>query len=204
MTDPTPHASEDHARSLLREAPVLVLIALAAALLIKSFLVQAFFIPSGSMQPTLMPGDRVLVLRPGGFDRQDIVVFENPNLPKTDRGWLGGFLDWLGEGLGYAQGEDEHLIKRVIGLPGDAVQIRRGAVYVNGSRLSEPYLTAEARSCNADYPLERVPAGRMWVLGDNRCHSGDSRYGLGFVPVDDVVGRALVIIWPPSEVGRIR
>jgi signal peptidase I len=189
--------------SFLREAPVLVLIALAVALLIKTFLVQAFFIPSGSMQPTLFPGDRVLVLKPGGFDRQDTVVFRNPDVIDEERGWLRGVLEWLGEGLGVAQREDEHLIKRVIGLPGDTVEIRRHRVFVNGERLEEPYLTDEARACNTDYPARDVPAGRMWVLGDNRCHSGDSRFGLAFVPVDNVVGRAFVLIWPPSHAGGI-
>jgi signal peptidase I len=155
------------------------------------------------MEPTLYPGDRIIVIKPGGFDRQDVVVFENPNLPNEGGGLVSRLLDWLGDGLGFAGREDEHLIKRVIGMPGDTVEIRERRVILNGTEVSEAYLTPEARACNAAYPPTEVPAGRIWVLGDNRCHSGDSRFGLGFVPVDDVVGRAVVVVWPPSRVGGI-
>lgn len=189
--------------SFLREVPVLIVVAFALAMLIKTFLVQAFYIPSESMEPTLFPGDRVIVLRPGGFDRQDVVVFENPNLPEEDHGWLSRLVDWLSDGLGFAGGQEEHLIKRVIGMPGDTIEISGNHVVVNGRDLREPYLTDEARACNADYPETEVPAGRLWVLGDNRCHSGDSRFGLGFVPVDHVVGRAVLLVWPPSRTGGI-
>jgi signal peptidase I len=189
--------------SFLREIPVLIVVALGVALVIKAFLLQAFYIPSESMEPTLYPGDRIIVIKPGGFDRQDVVVFENPNLPDESGGLLSRLLDWLGDGLGFAGREDEHLIKRVIGMPGDTVEIREQRVILNGTELSEPYLTPEARACNAAYPPTEVPAGRIWVLGDNRCHSGDSRFGLGFVPADDVVGRAVVVVWPPSRVGAI-
>lgn len=189
--------------SFLREIPVLVVVALTIALVIKTFLVQAFSIPSGSMQPTLFPGDRVIVSKLGGLDRQDVVVFDNPNLPAEGGGWLSKLVDWVGDGLGFAGREDEHLIKRVIGMPGDTVEIRRGQVIVNGDALSEPYVTDEARACNVDYPRTDVPAGRMWVLGDNRCHSGDSRFGLGFVPVSNVVGRAVARVWPPSRLGPL-
>jgi signal peptidase I len=109
----------------------------------------------------------------------------------------------VSDGLGFAGAQDEHLIKRVIGMPGDTIEISRNHVAVNGRDLREPYLTDEARACNADYPETEVPAGRLWVLGDNRCHSGDSRFGLGFVPVDRVVGRAVLLVWPPSRIGGI-
>jgi len=189
--------------SFLREVPVLIVIAFALAILIKTFFVQAFYIPSESMEPTLFPGDRVIVLKPGGFDRQDVVVFENPNLPEEDHGWPSRLIDWLSDGLGFAGAQDEHLIKRVIGMPGDTIEISQNHVVVNGSDLREPYLTDEARACNADYLETEVPADRLWVLGDNRCHSGDSRFGLGFVPVDRVVGRAVLLVWPPSRIGGI-
>ncbi len=194
--------------SFLREVPVLVLIALAIAIVIKTFLVQAFYIPSESMEPTLMPGDRVLVNKlsyvVGDIHRGNVIVFANPHPHVTSgHGPIVAFLRWLGEGLGFAQPEDEDLIKRVIGLPGDTVAVRHNVVYVNGGPLSEPYLTDSALACNGDYPQTTVPPGELWVLGDNRCNSGDSRFGLGFVPVDDVIGRAFVIVWPLPDVGGL-
>jgi len=173
------------------------------AILIKSSLVQAFFIPSSSMEPTLMPGDRVLVsklaYRFGDVGRGDVAVFENPNpalLP--DRSVLGSFFHWLGEGLGFAQPEEEDLIKRVIGVPGDVEEIRDRTVHVNGQPLAEPYLTPDAQAAMGDYGPVTVPEGMLFVLGDNRGNSADSR-AIGFVPEDRVVGRAFVIIWPPSD-----
>jgi len=192
---------------LIREVPVLVLISLVVALVIKSLLVQAFFIPSSSMEPTLMPGDRVLVnklaYRFGDVGRGDVVVFENPDpafLP--DRNILGSVFHWLGEGLGFAQPEDEDLIKRVIGVAGETVEIRDRTVYVDGQPLGEPYLTRDARAAMGDYGPVTVPEGMLFVLGDNRGNSADSR-AIGFVPEDRVVGRAFVIIWPPSDVGGL-
>lgn len=192
---------------LIREVPVLVLISLVVAILIKSFLVQAFFIPSSSMEPTLMPGDRVLVsklaYRFGDVGRGDVVVFENPDpalLP--DQSVLGSFFHWLGEGLGFAQPEEEDFIKRVIGVPGDIVEIRDRTVHVNGQPLAEPYLAPDARAAMGDYGPVTVPEGRLFVLGDNRGNSADSR-AIGFVPEDRVVGQAFVIIWPPSDAGGL-
>jgi signal peptidase I len=198
----------DEPRSFLREVPVLILIAFVIAIVIKTFLVQAFYIPSESMERTLMPGDRVLVNKlsyvVGDIHRENVVVFSNPNPAAVpDRGIVVGFLHWLGEGLGFAQPENEDLIKRVIGLPGDTVAIRDNVVYINDRPLREPYLPPGAKACNGNYPEATVPAGRLWVLGDNRCHSGDSRFNLGMVPEDDVVGRAFVIIWPFSDAGGL-
>ena len=185
----------------LGELPVLVILAFALALLLKTFVVQAFFIPSGSMEPTLMPGDRVLVQKL--FDEPhhgDIVVFENPN-PEAhpDRGIIDGFFHWLSEGLGFARPEDEDFIKRVIGLPGDTVEIRRGELFVNGLKTRQPYLRRPLDT--RDYGPKEVPPDSLFVLGDNRLNSNDSRFGLGFVPVDRVVGKAFVVIWPPSRLG---
>ncbi|HEY3264286.1 MAG TPA: signal peptidase I [Actinomycetota bacterium] len=199
---------EPEQHSFLREIPILVLIAFAIAIVIKTFFVQAFYIPSESMEHTLTPGDRVLVSKLsyvlGDIHRDNVVVFSNPNPSAApDRGAVIEFLHWLGEGLGFAQPENERLIKRVIGLPGDTVAIRDNAVYVNGEPIDEPYLPPGAQACNGSYPETRVPAGHLWVLGDNRCHSGDSRYGLGMVPEDNVVGRAFVIIWPFSDAGGL-
>ncbi len=188
--------------------PFLVLLALAIALLVKTFFIQAFYIPSESMEPTLKRGDRVFVNKVvfdvGDIHRGDVVVFENPNQAELpERGGVGAFLHWLGEGIGFAQPENEDLIKRVIGLPGETVAIRDHTVYIEGDPILEPYLTAEAREHNGDFGPVTVPEGSLFVMGDNRGNSADSRYGLGFVPVDAVVGRAFVIIWPPSQIGGL-
>ncbi len=188
--------------------PFLILVALAVAILIKSFLVQAFFIPSESMEPTLLHGDRVLVNKlayvGGDVGRQDVIVFANPNGDGApDRGLVGGFLHWLGEGIGVARPADEDYIKRVIGLPGETLEIHDDTVFVDGEPLAEPYLTAEARTCNREFGPVTVPADALFVMGDNRCNSSDSRYGLGFVPQGKVIGRAFLIIWPPSDVGGL-
>lgn len=193
-----------------RELPILVIAALAIAILIKTLLVQAFYIPSESMVPTLKRGDRVLVCRVcyvvGDVQRGDVIVFTDPNPdPHQERGVIGGLLHWLGEGIGVAQPADEDFIKRVIGLPGDVVEVRGGTVLVNGTELDESYLhpTPDTRS----YGPERVPDGMLFVLGDNRLVSGDSRFqppgGVGFVPEDNVIGRAFVIIWPAGRWGGL-
>ena len=187
--------------AFLGELPVLVILAFGLALLLKTFVVQAFFIPSGSMEPTLMPGDRVLVQKVADeLHHGDIVVFENPDPgAHPDRGAIGGLLHWLSEGLGFAQPEDEDFIKRVIGLPGDTVELRHGVLYVNGLKTREPYLRRPLDV--RDYGPKQVPADSLFVLGDNRLNSNDSRFGLGFVPTDRVVGKAFVVIWPPSRLG---
>jgi signal peptidase I len=203
-----PTRKEGAPRSFLHEVPILVLIALVLAILVKTFLVQAFFIPSESMEPTLMTGDRVLVnkvvYRIGDIHRFDIIVFANPHPAlEPDRGPIGAFVHWLGEGIGLARPPDEDYIKRVIGLPGETVEIRDHSVYVDGKALDEPYLTSDARAAMVDYGPVSVPANSLFVLGDNRGHSGDSRFGLGFIPEDKVIGRAFVIIWPPSDLGLL-
>lgn len=207
-SDPTARERPDDPRAeapghpfvqFLRELPGLLLMAFALALLIKTFLVQAFFIPSGSMEPTLEPGDRVLVVKVpywfGEPSRGDIIVFERTDRhapPESDRGVVGGFFDWLGEGLGFQPPENPDYIKRVIGLPGDVVSARRGKVVVNERTIDEPYLTSRT----GDFPPTEVPDGKLFVMGDNRGNSLDSRAGLGFVPIGDVVGKAYLTIWP--------
>jgi signal peptidase I len=195
---------ETGALAVLRELPVLIVIAFALAIVLKTFVIQAFFIPSGSMEPTLMPGDRVLVMK--AFDspqRGDIIVFEDPHPGRQpDRGIIGGFLHWLSEGLGFARPVDEDFIKRVIGLPGETVELRNGKLYVDGRLIREPYLQGPVDE--RDYGPTTVPPDSLFVLGDNRLNSNDSRYGLGFVPRDKVIGEAFVIIWPPSRIGWLR
>jgi signal peptidase I len=204
--EPPEAAPEERAErsAFLRELPILILIAFGLAIILKTFFVQAFYIPSSSMEPTLEPGDRVLVRKvlytP---ERGDIIVFEDPEgRPGPDRGVIGGFLHWLSEGVGFARPDHEDFIKRVIGLPGESVEIRNGRLYVDGVRIPEPYL--EGRDDTRDYGPEEVPEGMLFVLGDNRLNSNDSRFGLGFVPVDKVIGRAFVIVWPPGRIGWLR
>jgi signal peptidase I len=198
----------------LGELPGLILMALVLALLIKTFLFQAFFIPSASMDPTLQDGDRVLVTKIpyyfGDPERGDVIVFEDPEPDsEEDRGVIGGAIHWLFQGLGVQAPDHEDFIKRVIGLPGDTVWANRGVVYVNGEPLEEPYLTVETH----DFDKVRVPEDHLFVLGDNRNNSEDSRFGLGvsfkgqpgigFIPIDKVVGKAFFIVWPVSSMGGV-
>jgi signal peptidase I len=185
------------ALTFLGELPGLILMAFALALLIKSTLLQAFWIPTGSMEPTLVPGDRVIVAKvPYYFhdpQRGDVIVFEEPDPAKEpERGVWGAITHWLGQGLGFSPPDNSDYIKRVIGEPGDVVSARNGDVYVNDVRISEPYLHERT----ARFPETTVPEGELFVMGDNRSNSLDSRFDLGFVPIDRVVGKAVWIIWP--------
>jgi signal peptidase I len=194
----------------LRELVPLVLSALVLAILIKSFLIQAFFIPSESMEPTLEPGDRILVCRickvVSDVTYGDVIVFSDPSPARhEDRGVFGGFIHWLGEGVGVARPEDDDFIKRVVALEGDTWEMRRGVLFVNGTRVREPYVSPEKDL--RDFGPETVPDGMLFVLGDNRLHSGDSRFpppgGLGYIPAEKVIGEAFVIAWPPGRIGGI-
>jgi signal peptidase I len=202
LSEPRP-ADQEERKSFLRELPILFIVALAVAIVLKTFVVQAFFIPSSSMEPTLEPGDRVLVQKVVyGPDRGDIIVFSDPQgRPGPDRGVVGGFVHWLSSTLGIERPEHEDFIKRVIGLPGETVELRDGRLFVDGVRIREPYLRGAVDT--RDFGPVKVPEGGLFVLGDNRLNSNDSRFGLGFVPVDKVVGRAFAIVWPPSRVGWI-
>ncbi|MFC5721141.1 signal peptidase I [Streptomyces gamaensis] len=204
-------------RSLAKEVPVLITVALLIALVLKTFLVQAFVIPSGSMEQTIRIGDRVLVdkltpwfgSKPG---RGDVVVFKDPG------GWLDAeqraaaaasdpvgvkqakeFLTFIGL---LPSADEQDLIKRVIGVGGDTVTCcdTNGKITVNGKALDEPYIHPGNPPSQLEFNV-RVPPGRLFVLGDHRSNSGDSRYHLnepggGTVPEDLVVGRAVVIAWP--------
>ena len=142
------------------------------------------------MEPTLQRGDRVLVCRIcthfSPSIEADVIVFSDPAAWARieGRGAIGGFLHWLAEGIGVAQPENPDFIKRVIGLPGDTVEIHRGVVFVDGERLDEPYL--DPRTDTRSFPKRVIPDGMLYVLGDNRLHSGDSRFeppsGVGLVP----------------------
>jgi len=182
----------DRLRSAVEWVAVIVG-ALVVALVVKTFLFQAFYIPSGSMEPTLEKGDRVLVNKLSydlhDVNRGDVIVFElDPDEVGTD-----GIKD---------------LIKRVIGLPGDVIETRDGVVYINDEPLDEPYLaegTVTGSTSDGQNPsIERqtVPEGHVYVLGDNRSNSADSRYR-GPIPIDSIVGRAFVLVWPPGDIGGL-
>lgn len=209
--------------AFLRDLIVIVLIAVVASFLIKTFLVRSFYIPSASMENTLLGDerghDRILVneLVPGlvPLQRGDVVVFKDPG------GWLTDQPDpvaqppivagaqWLLSLVGLStEDSNDHLIKRVIGLPGDHVACCNalGQMTVNGTPLAEPYIRTDPGSAAAskDPFSVTVPKTGLWVMGDNRPNSSDSRFHLdtptkGFVPVSDVVGRAFVISWPVTR-----
>jgi signal peptidase I len=188
-----------------RELPVLIVMALVLALLIKTLLIQAFFIPSPSMVPTLEPGDRVLVnkviYRLRDPSRGEVIVFENPHpvdQPATNP--VSGAIRWVSRGLGFSQAPDEDFIKRIIGMPGDHIEGKNGHVFINGQELDEPYLNGVE---TGDFGPVDVPEGQYFVMGDNRGNSNDSRYALGTIPRDKIVGQAFVIIWPPGRWGGL-
>ena len=196
------------ALGFFKELPILLLVAFLLALLIKTFLIQAFYIPSESMVPTLEVGDRVLVnkvvyrLHPPR--RGDVIVFEEPNTgPGPHRNPISAFWHWLTEGLGLSTNPEKDFIKRVIALPGETIEINRCVVYIDGKPLKEPYVNP-IQGGNCEFPPHRVAANTLFVMGDNRGNSRDSRFGLGDIPYDKVVGRAFVIIWPPSRAGWLR
>jgi signal peptidase I len=186
-----------------RELPGLIIIAFALALLIKTFLIQAFFIPSQSMVPTLKVGDRVLVNKLvydfGEPQRADVVVFENPDLVEPDRNVFETVWHWLTEGLGFSADPQKDFIKRVVALPGETIEIRNGRVFIDGERIEEPYLTPRALRDRSDFPPTVIKPEHVFVMGDNRPNSQDSRSSLGQIPLDKVVGKAFVLLWPPSR-----
>jgi signal peptidase I len=200
----------------LGEMPGLIIMSLILAILIKTFLIQAFYIPSGSMKDTLQINDRVLVSKvPYYFhDPQegDVIVFSEPDPGKAvQRGVVDGFFHWLIQGIGFQKPDNQDFIKRVIGLPGDTVVGRNGKVFVNGEPLDEPYV----KGTTAPFDKVTVPPHMYFVLGDNREESQDSRFGLGviadpknmpgvgFIPRDKIIGKAWVIVWPKDHWGTL-
>ena len=200
----------------IRDILLILLAAIVISFLIKTFLIRSFYIPSESMQDTLLVNDRIIVneLEPKLVPIQhgDIVVFKDPGgwLPpgtaNTEPNGVAAFFDWALSIVGLtAPDSNDHLIKRVIGLPGDVVACCNayGQMTVNGVPLDEPYLKLPpgvTKVSKDDFSVT-VPKNALWVMGDNRYNSKDSRYnrdqpGNGFVPYDDVVGRAVLISWP--------
>ncbi|MBV7364025.1 signal peptidase I [Actinomycetaceae bacterium TAE3-ERU4] len=201
----------DKPRSLgfqIIEFLVILLVALLTMTMVRHFVVQRFYIPTSSMSSTIEPGDYILASRltPGSvpIERGDIVVFNDSqkwlgNPPETTSSWWERGLVWVGL---RTDREHQQLIKRVIGLPGDTVRCcdAKGNLTVNGAPLEETYLKTGEVPSRQEFSV-KVPAGHLWVMGDNRSHSADSRShqnlpSQGTVPESDVLGKAIAIIWP--------
>lgn len=195
-SDRNPNGATNAGHSSIRGAIEWVIViagAIAIALIVKTFLVQAFWIPSESMESTLVENDRVLVnklsYRLHDVNRGDVIVFERPGA--------------------IAPTEIKDLIKRVVGLPGDSIVIDddRSVVIINGVPLAEPYLDAGTVTVNGSLSCTEVkpcvvPDGNVFVMGDNRTNSKDSRY-IGTVAEEHIVGRAFVRVWPLSRLGGL-
>ena len=219
-------AARKRGSSLWRELPILIVVALAIALVIKSFVVQPFYIPSSSMEDTLLVGDKVLVNKLvyhfRSVQRGDIIVFNgvgswnpapapvqpasNPFVRAYDA-TLKPLLHSIAGLFGTPLGQTDY-IKRVIGLPGDHVACcnAQGLVTVNGVPLHETSYLYPGAAPSLIHFNRVVPAGRLWVMGDNRQVSDDSRLrqsdpGDGTIPISQIIGRAFVIVWPPSRAG---
>jgi signal peptidase I len=205
--------------SLLKELPILVLVALVVSLFIKSFLVQFFYIPSGSMENTLQIKDRVAVNKvpfiSNNIKRGDVVVFRDPD-------------NWLPEMIDYSTNQfvakaksalvtvgvlpnpaKQYLVKRVVGVGGDRVVCctKEGNLTVNGVEVTEPYIFAGNKPSEMNFDVT-VPKGKLWVMGDHRGASADSRYhqediNKGFVPLSKVTGRVVGVIWPFKNITYI-
>ena len=186
-------------------------------MLVRGLFVDSYYIPSGSMEPTLRPGDRVLINKIGGASslrRGDLVVFDGTHIfaepsavpGSSQSSALGWIMAAMASRLSIHLNESDY-VKRVVGLPGDHVACcdLRGLLTVNGVAVDEPYLYPGDKPSNLTFDVT-VPAGRLWVMGDHRSDSSDSRAHLGdpgggMVPLDDVIGTVGLVYWPPSQVG---
>ena len=228
MTTDSPTVSSSRRRRgllvFLRDVLVIVLIAAVVSFVVKTFVVRSFYIPSASMERTLLVNDRILVdeLTPrwSSYERGDVVVFKDPGgwldaLPQTPAGPpLTEAVDWVLNFVGIsASDSQDHLVKRVIGLPGDHVVCCNalGQITVNGVPIDElGYLNLpDGDTTASDEPFDVVvPEGSVWLLGDNRDRSRDARAHQdlpsgGFVPIANIVGKAFLTTWPLDRVGPI-
>jgi signal peptidase I len=188
-SEPQPESVGRRAARSAIEWALIIGVAILVAFIVKTFLIQAFFIPSASMEPELNIGDRVLVNKLSyklhDVHRADIVVFERPACDHDPT--------------------IKDLIKRVVALPGETVEGRNGGVYVNGKRLRETYLPPGVTTDT--FGPVHVPASNLWVMGDNRSNSKDSRILCNgtttFIPQDRLVGRAFVRVWPITHLSLL-
>jgi signal peptidase I len=157
--------------------------AIIAAWVIQAYLIKPFQIPSESMVPTINPGDRILInrlaYRYGDIKRGDIIVFKAPFDPETD------------------------FVKRVVAVAGDTVEVKRGGLIVNGEPQIEDFVNPESIDLST-FPMQTVPEGNVFVMGDNRTNSQDGRYWKPpWLPVENVIGKAFFTYWPPSRTGML-
>jgi signal peptidase I len=192
-------------RRAVVETVLLVGLAVVIAVVVRAFIAQAFRIPSASMEPQLLVGDRVVVSRIA-YDlhpprRGDIVVFDCPPATgcadRADDGIAVRAVKTVAEALLLRQPEVEEFIKRVIALPGETVEAHDGHVFVDGVRLVEPYLPAGTTT--AEFAPVTIDDDHLWVMGDNRGNSADSRV-FGQIEQDTIVGRAIARVWPPTRI----
>ena len=206
-------------RSFLKEFPFLIVVALVVSLFIKTFIVQFFFIPSGSMENTLQIDDRVAVNRipfiSNNIKRGDVVVFRDPDnwLPAADIETV-PFVIAKAKAALVAVGvlpnpAKQYLVKRVVGVAGDRVICctTTGKITVNGQEMNEPYIYAGNVPSDMNFDVT-VPKDKLWVMGDHRGASADSRYhqediNKGFVPLNRVTGRVLAVIWPIKNISWV-
>ena len=200
----------------LREAVVVAVIALALSFLVKTFVAQPFYIPSQSMENTLDVGDRIVVSKftpqHSPLHRGDVIVFSQPASwgpppPESSNAikrWAKDALTFVG----ILPGGSQHLVKRLIGMPGDQVACSGQKLQVNGVTLAEPYIKPGAKPCQTDFSIT-VPAGKVWVMGDNRDESYDSRGHddgtgqTGSVPESDITGQVVAVAWPISRFSSV-
>jgi signal peptidase I len=187
------------------ELPVLLLVALAVAVMIKTFLIQPFYVPSESMLPTIEVNDRVMISKLNyqfaDPQRGDIVVFISPFNDEIDNeSFIDSVVRHVLEAVGIRTASADDLIKRVVAVGGDTVEVKGGYLIVNGLQINEPYLMSQGPM--PDFGAIVVPPESVFVMGDNRAVSYDSRK-FGAIPEDDLLGEAVVRIWPLSRLGSI-
>lgn len=196
--------AEKPKRSFLSELPFLLLAALVVAVVIKTFIIQPFYIPSGSMIPTLLIDDRVMVSKIsyiiGEPERGDVIVFENPYAPDIEESFPEAVVRSTLEALGIRTSANDDLIKRIVGLGGETVEVSDNRVLIGGVPLDEPYL--QTGVAMGDFGPRTLAPDELFMMGDNRNESSDGRV-FGPIPADDVIGKAVFRIWPLDRLGAV-
>ncbi|HTZ11044.1 MAG TPA: signal peptidase I [Candidatus Margulisiibacteriota bacterium] len=186
-------------KSAVREWIESIVVAFILAMIIRSFLVQAFKIPTGSMRPTLVEGDVILVNKLSYGAKVPFTQLRLPGFEKLKRGDVVVFI--------YPEDKNKDFIKRLIGLPGETLEIKNGTIYINDKPLLDPVFNQRYYYNRGDFAQEEqkitVPKGQYFFLGDNSASSKDSRYW-GFVPWQNILGKALLIYWPPQRIRLIK
>ena len=213
-TPDRPRKKRNPVWAAIREVLIIVVVALVISLVVKTFFFRAFYIPSGSMEQTLQVNDRIFanLMAPGPFElsRGDVVVFRDeegwlPPIPSPETNAVSDFFTFVGL---LPDPSSQHLIKRIIGMPGDTVECcsADGRLSINGVEITEPYIYPGDNPSDAEF-TKTVPEGKIWVMGDHPGASADSRFHEdlqdGFVDLSAVEGRAAVISWPLDRLGGI-